>query len=97
MNNAEAVARIVAASRVARSGSEVNQLQARFVLSQYRAEITATLVKGGSVTVDGLGLLRTSIAKARTGRHPITGVPIAIPRRKTVKLRLAPKMKSRLG
>ncbi len=42
-----------------------------------------------SFTVPGLGKLVLSHRKARTGRNPQTGEPIAIPAKKVVKFRVA--------
>ena len=45
--------------------------------------VTATLKKGQKITIVGFGTFSVSDRKARTGRDPRTGKPLAIPAAKT--------------
>ena len=84
---------IVQASRVAGGKYEVTQLQARFVLKSFRAEVLLTLRAGRTVQLAGLGSINVRDVAARPGRNPRTRAPIVIPARKLAALRLTKKAK----
>ena len=58
---------------------------------------TAELVKGGEITVPGLGKLSVTQRAARTGRNPATGDEIRIPAKKAVKFGAAKALKDALN
>jgi DNA-binding protein HU-beta len=61
------------------------------------AAITKSLKKGNAVTLVGFGTFKTAVRKARTGRNPLTGGAIRIPRRKTVRFSAGKALKSHLN
>ncbi len=46
--------------------------------------VVSTLGEGEEVTIPGLVRLSPKHREARTGRHPVTGAPIAIAKRRVV-------------
>jgi DNA-binding protein HU-beta len=78
MNKQLLVAKIVRDTRVSKA------LATRMVAAMLAA-ITTSLKKGQAVTLVGFGTFRPAMRKARTGRNPLTGGTIRIPRRKTVR------------
>ncbi len=62
------------------------------------ASLAASEVKkNGEFTLPGFGKLVKATRKAREGRNPATGKPIAIPAKTTVKFRLGKAMKDAVG
>jgi len=62
------------------------------------ASLAASEVKkNGEFTLPGFGKLVKASRKAREGRNPATGKPIAIPAKTTVKFRFGKSMKDALG
>lgn len=51
------------------------------------SEIIEQLKAGKRVTIRGFGSFTPALRKARTGRNPGTGEPIAIPAKRTVKFK----------
>jgi nucleoid DNA-binding protein len=78
MNKQQLIERIVKHTKVSK------RLAARMVATTLAA-VTASLKKGDAVTLVGFGTFKTAVRKARTGRNPLTGGTIKIPRRKTVR------------
>ena len=62
-------------------------------LDSLTALIEDEIRKGGEVPFKGLGKFKVQHRKARTGRNPITGDPIAIPAKTVVKFTLAKSLK----
>jgi DNA-binding protein HU-beta len=58
------------------------------------AAIAKSLKKGDAVTLVGFGTFRTAVRKARTGRNPLTGGKIRIPRRKIVRFSAGKALKT---
>jgi DNA-binding protein HU-beta len=62
------------------------------------ASLAASEVKtNGEFTLPGFGKLVKATRKAREGRNPATGKPIAIPAKTTVKFRVGKAMKDSIG
>lgn len=61
------------------------------------ATITTSLKKGEAVTLVGFGTFKTTVRKARTGRNPLTGGKIRIPRRKIVRFSAGKALKTTLN
>ena len=59
-------------------------------------EITATLVRGDRVALRGFGAFSARVQEARTGRNPMTGVLVAVPKRVYPHFRVGKEMKERL-
>ena len=78
MNKQDLVARIV-------KDTGATKTQASRIVAVFLATVTRALKKGEAVTFVGFGTFKTSIRKARTGRNPLTGGTIRIPKRKAVR------------
>jgi DNA-binding protein HU-beta len=90
MNKQELVARIVRETRVSKA------LAARMVAATLNT-ITKSLKKGDAVTLVGFGTFKTAVRKARTGRNPLTGGTIRIPKRKAVRFSAGKALKSAIN
>jgi DNA-binding protein HU-beta len=71
-------------------------LASRMVATTF-ATITKSLKKGEAVTLVGFGTFKTAVRKARTGRNPLTGGKIRIPRRKIVRFTAGKALKNSLN
>ena len=71
-------------------------LASRLVATTF-ATITRSLKKGEAVTLVGFGTFKTAVRKARTGRNPLTGGTIRIPRRKIVRFSAGKALKTILN
>ena len=78
MNKQDLIARIV-------KDTGATKTQASRIVAVFLATVTKALKKGEAVTFVGFGTFKTSIRKARTGRNPLTGGTIRIPKRKAVR------------
>ena len=78
MNKQDLVGRIV-------KDTGATKTQASRIVAVFLATVTRALKKGEAVTFVGFGTFKTSIRKARTGRNPLTGGTIRIPKRKAVR------------
>jgi DNA-binding protein HU-beta len=65
--------------------AKISKVQASSALNSAIDGVTASLKKGGKVTLVGFGTFSVSSRKARTGRNPQTGVPLKIPAKKVTK------------
>lgn len=63
----------------------ITKAQAGTAIDCFINSVTASLKKGGKVTLVGFGTFGTSQRKARTGRNPQTGAEIKIAARKVAK------------
>ena len=61
------------------------------------ATIAKSLKKGEAVTLVGFGTFKTGVRKARTGRNPLTGGAIRIPRRKIVRFTAGKALKTTIN
>jgi nucleoid DNA-binding protein len=61
------------------------------------ATITKSLKKGEAVTLVGFGTFKTAVRKARTGRNPLTGGKIRIPRKKIVRFSAGKALKTTIN
>ncbi|MDR1945679.1 MAG: HU family DNA-binding protein [Desulfovibrio sp.] len=59
--------------------------------------IAGELLRGGDITLPGLGKLCTVERAARTGRNPKTGASIQVPAKKTVKFKAGKELKEKLN
>ena len=87
MNRQELIAKIVKDAGVSRP-------VASKMLTAALANIAKALKKGDTVTLVGFGTFRTAIRKARTGRNPLTGGAIRIPRHKAIRFSAGKSLKS---
>jgi DNA-binding protein HU-beta len=71
-------------------------LASRMVATTF-ATIAKSLKKGEAVTLVGFGTFKTAVRKARTGRNPLTGGKIRIPRRKIVRFSAGKALKTTLN
>ena len=78
MNKQDLIARIV-------KDTGATKTQASRIVAVFLATVTKALKKGEAVTFVGFGTFKTSVRKARTGRNPLTGGTIRIPKRKAVR------------
>ena len=78
MNKQDLIARIV-------KDTGATKTQASRIVAVFLATVTRALKKGEAVTFVGFGTFKTSLRKARTGRNPLTGGTIRIPKRRAVR------------
>jgi DNA-binding protein HU-beta len=90
MNKQRLIAHIVKHTGVSKS------LATKMVASTLAA-ITASLKKNDAVTLVGFGTFKTAVRKARTGRNPLTGGTIRIPRRKIVRFSAGKALRSAIN
>jgi integration host factor subunit beta len=60
-------------------------------------EITATLARGKRIELRGFGTFSVKIWEARTGRNPLTGVPVSVPKKAFPRFKTAKEMRERLN
>jgi DNA-binding protein HU-beta len=89
MNKAELV------SRVARD-NRLTKVQAAKVIDSFLDHIARALKKGERASLVGFGTFTVARRKARTGRNPQTGAPIAIPARRVVRFAAGKALKSEI-
>jgi len=90
MNKAEIVARIA-------RESGLTKVDAGRALDAFLDNVTRTLKKGDKVTLVGFGTFVVSRRKARTGRHPQSGIPIKIPGRRVARFVPGKDLKETVG
>jgi DNA-binding protein HU-beta len=90
MNKHDLIAKIVKDTGVSK------RLAAKMVATTL-ATITKSLKKGDPVTLIGFGTFKTAMRKARTGRNPLTGGTIRIPRRKAVRFTAGKALKTSIN
>lgn len=82
------VAQSHVAARVANQFS-MNPEEAGVIIDRLLAEILQLTAAGQAVTFKNFGSFRTVTRKARTGRNPGTGEPVAIPAQQVLLFRAA--------
>lgn len=90
MNKRDLIAKIV-------KDTGVSQRLAATMVATALAAITTSLKKNEAVTLVGFGTFKTTVRKARTGRNPLTGGTIRIPRRKAVRFSAGKALKAALN
>ena len=90
MNRQELIKRLVKDTGVSKA------LASRMVATTF-ATIAKSLKKGEAVTLVGFGTFKTAVRKARTGRNPLTGGKIRIPRRKIVRFSAGKALKTTIN
>ena len=55
--------------------------------------MTEELKAGRDVSLNGVGIFKCAVQKARTCRNPKTGEPVEVPEKKTVKFKIAKSLK----
>ena len=90
MNRQELIKRLVKDTGVSKA------LASRMVATTF-ATITTSLKKGEAVTLVGFGTFKTAVRKARTGRNPLTGGKIRIPRKRIVRFSAGKALKTTLN
>lgn len=90
MNRQDLIRRLVKDTGVSKA------LASRMVATTF-ATITRSLKKGEAVTLVGFGTFKTAVRKARTGRNPLTGGKIRIPRRKIVRFSAGKALKTTIN
>lgn len=86
MNKGDLIDKIAAEAGITKS-------QAGTAVDSFINSVTATLRKGGKVTLVGFGSFGVSQRKARTGRNPQTGAEIKIAARKVAKFTAGAELK----
>lgn len=74
----------------------MTKVEARKALDAFIKVAGQTLKADEKITLVGLGSFYTSKSNARLGRNPITGAPIKIAAKKTVKFRAGTELSSLL-
>jgi DNA-binding protein HU-beta len=90
VNRQELIKRLVKDTGVTKA------LASRMVATTF-ATIAKSLKKGEAVTLVGFGTFKTAVRKARTGRNPLTGGKIRIPRRKIVRFSAGKALKTTIN
>jgi len=90
VNRQELIKRLVKDTGVSKA------LASRMVATTF-ATIAKSLKKGEAVTLVGFGTFKTAVRKARTGRNPLTGGKIRIPRRKIVRFSAGKALKTTIN
>ena len=90
MNRQDLIKRLVKDTGVSKA------LASRVVAATF-ATISRSLKKGEAVTLVGFGTFKTAVRKARTGRNPLTGGKIRIPRRKIVRFSAGKALKTTIN
>ena len=90
MNKRDLIAKIV-------KDTGVSQRLATKMVATALATITRSLEKNQAVTLVGFGTFKTTVRKARTGRNPLTGGTIKIPRRKVVRFSAGKALKTAIN
>jgi len=90
MNKQDLIAKIV-------KDAGVSKRVAAKMLTTALATITKSLKKGDAVTLVGFGTFKTAVRKARTGRNPLTGASIRIPRHKAVRFSAGKSLKTEIN
>lgn len=80
MNKSELVAAIANSTNLSKAAAEK-------ALNGFIGAVGGSLSKGEGVTLVGFGSFSVSERAARNGRNPVTGKPIRIPAKKTVKFK----------
>jgi DNA-binding protein HU-beta len=73
--------------------SGITKRQAANALQAYMNGVSSSLKKGKKVSFAGFGTFSVSRRKARTGRNPQTGTPLAIPATKVPVFRAGKNLK----
>ncbi len=81
--------------RVARDTRET-KVQAARVIDSLLEHVTKALKKGDRASLVGFGTFTVSRRRARTGRNPQTGEPIAIPARRVARFTPGKTLKEEL-
>ena len=90
MNKQDVIARIV-------KETGVSKALASRMFAAALSGITKSLKKGDAVTLVGFGTFKSAVRKARTGRNPLTGGTIRIPRRKTIRFSAGKALKTAIN
>jgi len=80
-------------NRVARD-NRITKVQAAKVIDSFLDHILKGLKRGERASLVGFGTFTVGRRKARTGRNPQTGAPIAIPARRVVRFTTGKLLKS---
>jgi len=86
MTKAELLAKIA-------KDATISKASAGKALSSFTENVTATLKKGGKITLTGFGTFSVVQRKARKGRNPQTGKDIKIPATKVAKFKAGKNLK----
>lgn len=65
---------------VARDGYNMTRANIETVINSLFSVVIETLNTGGKIKLAKFGIFSTSIHEARSGRNPITGTPVIIPK-----------------
>ena len=77
-------------------GGETSKRAAGDAVEAVLAAISGSVAKGGAVQLVGFGTFKVAHRKARTGRNPKTGEPMAIKASKTVRFVCSSALKKSL-
>src|ERR1700709_2008823 len=82
--------------RIAESAGH-RRVQVKRVIQQFLDEIVNELGQGNRLEFRDFGVFETKTRKARKAQNPTTLEPACVPDKRTVKLRVRPLMKQKLG
>lgn len=86
MNKSDLIAKIA-------TDAGLTKIQATAAMQAVEVGITEALVNGEEVTLIGFGTFKVTQRKAKTGRNPATGEPIAIPAKKVATFKAGKALK----
>lgn len=84
MNKKEMIDAIIDAMSEQEGKRAISRLQVESVIEAFCGVSASELLGGGSVTLQGIGKIKTVATKARIGHNPRTGKPLQIPAGKRV-------------
>ncbi|MDX2129967.1 MAG: HU family DNA-binding protein [Chloroherpetonaceae bacterium] len=74
--------------------ADVSKAAAEKAVNSFMEGVTATLKKGGTVTLIGFGTFSVGKRAARTGRNPKTGAPLKIKAKKVARFKPGSALKT---
>jgi DNA-binding protein HU-beta len=84
------------AAKIARD-TGVTKITAEAAIDSFLDGVAKALGKGEAVTLVGFGTFRTAIRNARTGRNPVTGEPLKIPKARVARFTPSQTLKKSLN
>ena len=83
--------------KITKKNSFLYQKDVNKIVDTVFSSITKALKDGDRVELRGFGTFSTKLRKARIGRNPKTGEPVAIPQKKMPFFKMGKSMKERIN
>ena len=83
--------------KITNKNSFLYQKDIQKIVDSLFQSVTNALKKGDRVELRGFGTFSTKLRKARVGRNPKTGDPVAIPQKKLPFFKMGKSMKERIN